>query len=201
MAACEANPDYSPGELLATKMQYFPSQHMMISCGCVPVDPVARKIAILRDTVYHLVQLPKGRKNIGEDLLATALRETHEETGVRFSALPLKVATRATPTPEMAESFVPGENPDVTEGLLNCEVSSVCSYPCIYTGAFKVVFWFAAQGNSTDIPEEGTKESWEEHTVMEWVDAHEAAGMMSFKADRDVIEKVLSDMRHSGYDI
>ncbi|KAH7019169.1 hypothetical protein EDB80DRAFT_869842 [Ilyonectria destructans] len=201
MAACEANLDYSPAEILKTKQQYFPSQHMMISCGCVPVDPVARKIAILRDTVYNLIQLPKGRKNIGEDLLATALRETYEETGVRFSALPLKVATRATPTREMVGSFVPGENPDVTDALFNCEVSSVCSYPCIYTGAFKVVFWFAAQGDSAGVPVEVTKESWEENVIMEWVNAREAAEVMSARADGDVIEKVLVDMRNSGYDI
>ncbi|KAK7422338.1 hypothetical protein QQZ08_009560 [Neonectria magnoliae] len=174
MAAC------APGDILTTQQRHYPSQHLIISCGCVPVDPVARKIAILRDTAYHVVQLPKGRKNIAEDLL---------------------VATRATPVPGMADEPAPGQDPELTEGLLNCEPSSVSAYPCIYTGAFKIVFWFAAQGNFADVPVDGTKESWEEDVVLEWVDAREAAGMMSFKVDGDVIEKVLADMRNSGYDI
>ncbi|KAH8729648.1 hypothetical protein BGZ61DRAFT_185577 [Ilyonectria robusta] len=67
MEACEANFDYSPAETLTAKQQYFPSQHMMILCGCVSVDPVVRKIAILRDTSYNLIHLSKGRKNIGKN--------------------------------------------------------------------------------------------------------------------------------------
>ncbi|KAK7420648.1 hypothetical protein QQX98_002643 [Neonectria punicea] len=141
---------------------------------------------------YHVVQLPKGRKNIAEDLLAAALRETYKETGGRHPRHALARHGRR-----------PGSGPgsELTEGLLNCELSSVCSYPCIYTGAFKIVFWFAAQGNSADVPDDGTKESWEEDVVLEWVDVREAAGMMSFKVDGDVIEKVLADMRNSSYDI
>lgn len=146
------------------------------------------------------VLLPKGRKNIGEDLLATALRETYEETGVRVSVMPLRVATRATPTADMQLNS-DGASPEVTSTVTNCEPVAVTSYPDLYTGAFKIVFWFAAKGDSTEAPAEGTKEAWEGGLKLKWVDARAASGMMPFSVDGDVIEKVLTDMRKSGYDI
>lgn len=212
MAVCEANPTRSLEELLAVKCNYFASEHFMISCGCVGVDLSARKVMIIRDTAADgtiMVQLPKGRKDIGEDLLATALRETYEETGVRFTALPLPVATRAThyalnasacnDTKAAPEALT--EMPDVTRDVLNCEPAAVCTYPCIYTGALKMVFWFAAQGDSTEKPALDTREPWEENLSAHWVDAAEAAAMMTFEMDSQVINKVLDDVRKAGYEI
>jgi hypothetical protein len=101
MALCDPNPKASISDLLKVPTQFTPSQRLVISCGCMPIDPQARKIAILRspyypspssspaadqsnpgagdeqqpgegDKVKYLVQLPKGRKNIGEDLLDAA---------------------------------------------------------------------------------------------------------------------------------
>lgn len=173
----------------------------MISCGCIAIDPSARKVAILRDTTDpSFCTLPKGRKNINEDLLAAALRETYEETGLCVEPLPLRVATRATPPAGMHLEKM-SKNPDVTESVDNCEPTAVSMYPCGHTGAFKLVFWFAARGDSQAVPDEGTMETWEEHYKMEWVDARDAAGHMSFEADGQVIEKVLVDMRKSGYEI
>ncbi|KAL0943485.1 nudix domain-containing protein [Colletotrichum truncatum] len=201
MAACEANPNAAKSEFLQTQQRHYPSNHILISCGTVPVDPSTRKIAVLRDSVDSTVWLPKGRKEIGEDLLATALRETREETGLKVEALPLKVATRATPSQALEGTFPVGENPDVTDGLLNSEPSSVCVYPCIYTGALKMVFWFAAKVDEGDVPVEVAQAPWDENVRLEWVKARDVAAMMAFKADGDVIEKVLADMRNSGYDI
>lgn len=182
-----------------TTPRFSPSAELMISCGCVPVDPTLRKVAILHDTATGMTQLPKGRKNIGEDIHAAALRETYEETGIRFAPMPLLVRTRATPVEgTVGDGTAPG---DVTGDMMNCEPSSVCSYVCKGTGAFKIVFWYAAQGSALDEPDEGLKEAWEESLVLEWVDAREAAGRMSWEADGRVVAKVLDDMRASGYDI
>lgn len=197
-----SNPSYTAHDFLQTKQRHYPSQDVIISCGCVPVDPSARKIAILRDlsSAPEIVSLPKGRKNIDEPLPAAALREAYEETGFRFSPLRLRTPTRATPTPEHS-AYRPGTNPGVTRTVGNHEASSVCVYPDPATGCVKIVFWFAAEGDSTQVPHENTRESWEVNTVVEWVDADVAASKMSFDAHRSVIEKVLTDMRNSGYAI
>ncbi|KAJ3498880.1 hypothetical protein NLG97_g772 [Lecanicillium saksenae] len=183
--------------------RFIPADQLMISCGCVPVDIAMKKVAIIYDHVSGYTQLPKGRKNIHEDLHTTAVRETCEETGLEFHALPLKTATRATPTAEMMRedsSLSVGPN-GLTEGFINCEASSVCVYRCRDTGAFKMVFWFAAQGDCTAKPDAHTREAWEEGFEIEWVDAKDAASRMSDEADGKVIEKVLTDMRNTGYDI
>ncbi|KAI5464549.1 hypothetical protein BGZ63DRAFT_421564 [Mariannaea sp. PMI_226] len=195
------NPNYTAADFLSTQQRHYASEDLIISCGCVPVDPVARKIAILRKlSDPEIVSLPKGRKNIGEDIHAAALRETYEETGIRFTELKLRTATRATPTPNH-NGYVQGENPSVAREVPNNEVSSVCLYPDISTGCFKIVFWFPAEGDSTHLPDDGTREHWEMNTVVEWVDADAAASRMSFEADKKVIEKVLTDMRRTGYSI
>ncbi|PNY24293.1 Uncharacterized protein TCAP_05771 [Tolypocladium capitatum] len=185
--------------------RFAPSHALMVSCGCVPVDPLRRKVALLHDPSTNVTQLPKGRKNIGEDLLAAALRETHEETGVPFEALPLIVATRATPTQAMLDAHAheaPRPNVgDVTDWLPSCEPLAVCAYRCAGTLAFKLVFWYAARGDSTATPRTDTREVWEQHLQLEWVDARDAAARMTFEADARVVDKALADMRRSGYDI
>ncbi|KAG6003121.1 hypothetical protein E4U21_002319 [Claviceps maximensis] len=125
--------------------------------------------------------------------------------GLLVRPLPLRIATRATPTPAMLAVLGPGGDDghagDVTSALHSCEPLAVCYHRCASTLAFKVVFWYAAQADSLAVPVEGTQESWEEQYKVRWVDARAAAGQMSMVADGEVIDKMLSDMRASGYDI
>lgn len=185
-------------------MRCAPSQALIISAGCIIVDPRARKIAIVHDPDTNITQLPKGRKNITEDIHAAALREAHEETGIPVQPLPLKVATRATPTEDMlplVRKTADGHPEEVTTTMANCEPVAVCYHRCSGTLAFKLIFWYAAQGDSSVKPVDGTKEVWEEQYQVEWVDARSAAARMSMVADGEVINKVIDDMVVSGYDI
>ncbi len=91
-------------------MTFFPSERCTVSCGTVCIDPVAAKVLVILNKRLRIYQLPKGRKNIGEDLRAAAFRETFEETGVRAVPLPLKIATRATkPRAAAPETTTGGE--------------------------------------------------------------------------------------------
>lgn len=83
-------------DYINNSMSFIPSERCTISCGTVCVDPRASKVLIIYNRRLGIWQLPKGRKNIGEDLPSAALRETHEETGIRPSLLPLKIHTRST---------------------------------------------------------------------------------------------------------
>ncbi|KAJ2966238.1 hypothetical protein NQ176_g10242 [Zarea fungicola] len=123
--------------------------------------------------------------------------------GIAVRALPLQISTRATPTKKMVETF-PGISTSMnglTDGVPNCEPAAVCAYRCRSTLTFKLVFWFAAEADSTDLPDYGSREPWEQTLEMEWVGAGEAAGRMTDVADGQVIDKVLADMRQSGYNI
>lgn len=208
-----------------------PSESLLICCGCIPIDPIRRKIAFIHDPAAGINQLPKGRKNIGEDISTAALRETSEETGLDVMPLPLKITTRATPTKNMllqydaeesepeptehhlidtegnwedvcdAEGDATQRNKGLTDWVTNCEPIAMTTYRCQMTFAFKVVFWYAARANSMEIPKQHMKEAWEQDYQLKWVSARDAAGQMTFEADGEAIEKALSDMRRSGYDI
>ncbi|UNI24106.1 hypothetical protein JDV02_009882 [Purpureocillium takamizusanense] len=243
---------------------FHASQNLMISCGCVPVDPARRLIALLHDPHTGITQLPKGRKNIGEDVARAALRETCEETGLLgFRLLPLRVATRATPTAEMLDAHFGTATPsaaaaaaaeaaaggagavggptvsaaatasngsgsgngqghevdtadtaaddddaqwhnleDVTSWQPNTEPIAVTTRRCRGTLALKLVLWYVAEGDSTaESHAADTREAWEAHYILEWVDARDAPGRMTFPTDASVVEKALDDMRRSGYDI
>lgn len=112
--------------------------------------------------------------------------------------MPLKIATLATPAKVLE---LPVGVFDVTHTLHNNEPSSVCVYTCRHTTAFKIVFWFAATGSCLDQPVQNAKESWEQSLRLERVDARDASWRMFVKSDEEVVEKVLEDMRRSGYDI
>lgn len=179
---------------------FFPSQSFTIRCGCIPIDPTARKIAIIRQTSRSKpIHLPRGTKNINEDLLTAALRESYEETGIPFHPLPLKIATRAWPTARL--NFEDGVDPDVAEDVLNCEPSSVCVEEVEGTGRVKIVFWFAARGDAGVSGESVGRDPWVHGMEVLWVGYREAVEMMTWESDKRVIEKVLEDMRNSGYDV
>ncbi|KAL0937591.1 nudix domain-containing protein [Colletotrichum truncatum] len=179
---------------MARGRRFYPSHKFITSCGTVTVDLYARRVLLVYNRRHHIYQLPKGRKNIGEGLMAAALRETREETGVAVTPIVLRIRTRATP------ANAPSGAPDITEDNENMEPVAVCHYPDPNSGAMKMVFYFVAEGTCGLTPDGWTGLDRVKFNVV-WVGVAEAAGKLAFKEDGMVVEKALEDLRISGYDI
>ncbi|OLN96558.1 hypothetical protein CCHL11_00658 [Colletotrichum chlorophyti] len=173
---------------------FYPSHKFVISCGTVTVDTRARRVLLVYNKRHLIYQLPKGRKEVCEDLLATALRETREETGVMARPIALRLRTRAT------AAGGPPDAPEVTELVVSSEPTAVCHYPDPCSGAMKMVFYFVAEGYCGLEPEGWTGEDRVKFEVV-WVGVSEAAGKLTFKEDGMVVDKALEDFRASGYDV
>lgn len=70
----------------------------IISAGTVTFHPGTKEVLLVLNKKYQedIWQLPKGRRNMGEDIRAAAIRETYEETGYRVTLVPVRLPTRAT---------------------------------------------------------------------------------------------------------
>lgn len=89
----------APGfDSLNRKMTFRRNVDFNISAGTVTFHPKTHEVLLILNHKYHedIWQLPKGRKDLGEDIRATAVRETHEETGYTVRLVPARVRTRAT---------------------------------------------------------------------------------------------------------
>ncbi|KAH9895371.1 hypothetical protein F4778DRAFT_794235 [Xylariomycetidae sp. FL2044] len=90
---------------------YHRSDEVMVSCGTVTIDkPQSQepdsqepRVLVVYNNRIGIHQLPKGRKNVGEEHLAAALRETREEAGVAVESLTLRFGTRST-VPDTAQT-------------------------------------------------------------------------------------------------
>ncbi|KAK1768703.1 NUDIX hydrolase domain-like protein [Phialemonium atrogriseum] len=194
-------------EEIDRSMTFHPSEACVVSCGTVTIDPAACKVLLIWNRHLNIYQLPKGRKNIGEDMLSAALRETYEETGVHATPLRLKIATRATP-PSDKDEDEGGNGGDVglrptrevTEGRLSTEFIGCCRYPDPQssTPADKVVFYYAAIADSAVPRGAGTPRDRKKLKEV-WAPAAEAATLLRFRAEADIVRKALEDARRSGY--
>ena len=154
------------------------SDTFVISCGTITLDPAQVKMLLIRWKKNGEVFLPKGRKNIGETLEDAAVRETYEETGVRVTLLPLPIPTLATPG---------------ATAKLDCGLSTepvAFSQRTMGDGTLKLIFWFAAQGDSTAVPDVGTQEEGENFEPV-WVGLEHAVQTLTFGDDKEMAERVI----------
>lgn len=154
------------------------SDTFVISCGTITLDPVRAKMLLIRWKKNGEVFLPKGRKNINETLEDTAIRETYEETGARVSLLPLRIQTLATPGAAV--------NPA-------CELITepvAFSQRLTDGGILKLIFWFAAEGDSTAAHDVGTQQEGEDFDPV-WLDLENAVQALTFDDDKKIAEKVI----------
>ncbi|KAI0077470.1 hypothetical protein K474DRAFT_1091141 [Panus rudis PR-1116 ss-1] len=122
----------------------------MIGCGMAIIQPSSGKVVVVHDTKSNSWFLPKGRKDKGESLEQTALREAYEESGYRAELMPLMSPTHAPDVPGSEYSYYN------TEPIY---ASTLYWGPRRNRGAGEYfTFWFVGQ-----IPEGAARE---EHTGM-----------------------------------
>lgn len=109
------------------------------------------------------------------------MRETFEETGIRCELLPHAFPHLAPLSPE-AEKSAQGAKPLSTEPIAVQQRVSM--------GAWKLIFWFVAQADSTVSKVEGTQEAYELYDTV-WADAASAPGMMSREGDGEIVSKAI----------
>ena len=182
-------------------MSFRPASALGMSCGTVTIDPRRAMVLAIWNNRLKLYQLPKGRRNLNESMLAAALRETYEETGLQVTPLQLDIATRATPA-KTELSDTSKKPPNITVGHPSNEHVGACLYPDPQseTEALKIVYFFAATAECSDTPDSGTQEEWEKLDA-KWIPLSEVSSTLRFGAEIQTVLKVVEDMKRSGYAI
>ncbi|KAL1846789.1 hypothetical protein Plec18170_008930 [Paecilomyces lecythidis] len=156
------------------------SDAFSISCGTVTLDLAHEKVLVIRWKKTGEIFLPKGRKNIGENLEDAALRETHEETGFRVALLALPIPTLATPAAAVDDQ---PEDPNVV-------TEPVAVSHRFRNNKLKIIFWFVAQGDATATPDSGTQQEGEDFESI-WIDRDQAVAILTFDDDRSIAQTVI----------
>ena len=123
--------------------QYF-AESFVESAGAILFHLSSRRIRLVHLLHKDEYLLAKGRRKCGESRLAAALREVTEETGYQCRALPVTMATRATPLVEL------GHTPDVSRTFISVtEPFSLQIRQLSADGDIKLIWW---QWSDTTLP-------------------------------------------------
>ncbi|KAM0346427.1 hypothetical protein ACHAPU_005491 [Fusarium lateritium] len=159
------------------------SDHFVISCGTVTIDIKLPRVLLIRWRKTGEVMLPKGRKEIGETLEKTALRETFEETGVTPHLLPANIVSLATTDPDSPRPEAITEPFALSQRTTN--------------GVLKIIFWYMAVADSTIASEEGTQQEGEDFETI-WAGFDDARSLLSYQDDSRIVQKAIDIVRSSG---
>ncbi|KAG8665544.1 hypothetical protein FPOAC1_010341 [Fusarium poae] len=155
----------------------FFSDQFGISCGTVTIDVPRSKVLLIYYRKTGEYMLPKGRKDIGENLQETALRETFEETGIKAQILPVPITSVAT-TPQGRDR--PSK---ITEPI-------AVSQRVDKNSVLKIMFWYVATADSTIAPKQGTQQEGEDFDPV-WVSFGDVESTVSWEDDRLIVSKAV----------
>ncbi|EGE79173.2 NUDIX domain-containing protein [Blastomyces dermatitidis ATCC 18188] len=137
------------------------SEEFVIGCGTVSIDLAKDLVLLLYCRKRRQYHLPKGRKNVGESLEDAAIRETFEESGHKC----------------------------------HYNVSHAHKEPLAVqqrrgSGPHRIIFWYLASADSTELPVVGTQEAWEDFEP-HWLPLHEAAAKLAREDDQQVVPRAV----------
>lgn len=202
---------------LDEEMKFLPNRHFALSASTITFrDP--GQVLLVRNTKYNeaFYTLPGGRKDIGEGLEETAVRETYEETGYRVRLPSVSILTRAT-RPRVADrrrrkggpvwdaTFAPTAFPPVHTSTLASAAAStpkdiiadcgtepvgMITYndPLAEGSSTKYRFFFYATLRDANLPPDAPMLDQEERLQAEWMTVAEALHHLRFEAEKQVVE-------------
>lgn len=154
----------------------FFSDQFAISCGTVTIDLKKAKVLLIRMRKNGEYMLPKGRKDFGESLEATALRETYEETGVKAQLFPVTIDSQATSPQGQDRPKAITEPIAVSQRMTK--------------GGLKIIFWYVGMADSTIPPVEGMQKEDEDFEAV-WKRFDEVEAVVSWEDDRRIAMKAI----------
>ncbi|KAH9476499.1 8-oxo-(d)GTP phosphatase [Psilocybe cubensis] len=147
------------------------------------------EICILHYLTHDEWLLPKGRKDRGEPIERTAVRETYEETGYVCALWPQRMPTLATvpvPAPgQGAGQQSHGLEVPMEDGYGLIEPIAVTVRE-IARGRVKIIYWYITVVEEGVEKVEGSQMENENFESM-FVDVREAEERLTFRGDRDVV--------------
>ncbi|KAF8496239.1 hypothetical protein F5888DRAFT_418113 [Russula emetica] len=193
--------------------EQFPSTNFLICSGSILFASTRAplRVCLLHHTERNEWLLPKGRKDRGECVPVTAIRETFEETGYPCRQLPLDMITRApaatAQTKDAPECIRACEEPfmltlrrtTTTRPIISNgnagsgSASSNAAEEDTRNGGVKLIWWFAAVCTGAD-KVDGTQTAVESFESA-FFGVDEALRRATFQTDREVIAKAVELVR------
>ncbi|PYI01318.1 hypothetical protein BO78DRAFT_433769 [Aspergillus sclerotiicarbonarius CBS 121057] len=169
-----------------------------LSSGTITLDLKTQKMLLIQHIPTKEIYFPKGRKNINESLPDAALRETYEETGFRVSLLSLpNISTPTVPVPIPDLAGKCNQSGNSTQGGCASTEPIAVTQRVLSDNTVKIIFWFAAEGDSMAKAETGTQEEGEEFEAG-WVGWDDVQGVLTFEDDRRLAGWVVAAARQLG---
>lgn len=207
---------------LDDEMTFIPNQYFVLCASTVTFREPGQVLIVL-NTKYNepFYTLPGGRKDIGEALEETAVRETHEETGYHVRLPPISIPTRATrprvaerrrqkhfsplqdpiiPTPTaspLTHASLPADAASTTKDVIDdfgTEPVGIITYndPNAEGDCTKLRFFFYAVVKDTNLPPDPPSLDCEERLEAEWMTVAEALDKLRFAAERRAVRNVVA---------
>lgn len=178
-----------------------------ITAGTVTFHPKTHHVLVILNKKYHedIWQLPKGRKDLGEDMQVTAIRETHEETGHLVRLVPTHLWTRATlprgviPLPEvppLSAHALQSSDPSLpmmvdTINDPNTEPVGMVTYADTQASTAldvtKLCFFYLAELVNPDAAPDNDTQNPGEGLEARWMSVADARQSLRFEAEREAL--------------
>ena len=169
----------------------FDSQNFVESAGAALFRLSTREICLLHLLERDEYILAKGRRNCGEVIADTVIREVEEETGYRCRLLPVAMPTRAPPNNEN------GQLKDVPRLLSNITEPFFLQVRQLDDSNLKIIWWFIAAVDEDWI--DRIEQLGEQKFKAKFYQYAEALQKLSFENDRKMVRNAI-DIVKTTYD-